>query len=248
MTVPIIGLVPQIDSDKYFKYVRLFPEYQASVEKAGGVGLMIPHTKDKKIMRMIVELCDGFIFTGGHDIDPRLYGEKESAYVSMSTGYSPERDEFETTFYPLVKEMNKPILAICRGFQIINVIHGGTMIQDLPYEPYDGNYILHPAWTEEGNLVHDINVKPNTKLHKILKKDIVSVNSYHHQGVKKLGKGLTISGVAPDGLIEAYDIDDLDFGIGVQWHPEVLYTKDYNSGKLFKAFIEECKKRREKNN
>lgn len=243
MKRPLIGIIPQLDIENPFRHVRLFPQYQRSIERAGGIGVMLPFTNDKEVMKEMANSFDGFLFTGGQDINPELYGQKEGNYLTMSTGYAPERDDFESAFYPILKELNKPILAICRGFQIINVLHGGTILQDLPYEPYDGNFVLHPAWDSEGNFVHEIYVRPNTKLREIMRDDVIPVNSYHHQGIGKVGEGLTISGVSPDGLVEAFDIDDLDYGVGVQWHPEVLFDNNFDDGRLFKSFIEECRKR-----
>lgn len=237
---PVIGLTPQLDITNSFRHVRLFPQYQRAIEKAGGIGIMLPLTNDVNVMRQMAEMCDGFVFTGGQDLAPYLYGEEEADDLSMTTGYAPERDAFESAFYPIAKETNKPILAICRGFQIINVLHGGTINQDLPEESDDPNFVLHPAWSEDSGDFHDILIRQGTHLSKIFNKDKISVNSFHHQGLKDLGKGLTVSGIAPDGLVEAFDIDGLDFGVAVQWHPEVLYDLDIGKGELFRELIKAC--------
>ncbi len=240
MSYPLIGIVPQLDITTPMRHVRLFPQYQRSIEKAGGIGVMLPLTNNKDIMNQLAQTFDGFLFTGGQDLNPHLYGEDELENLEATTGYAPERDYFESAFYPLVKKLNKPILAICRGFQIINVLHGGTIIQDLPRQSPDPNFVLHPAWNENREQLHDIFINPNTSLYNIIKRKKVKVNSYHHQGINQLGKGLTVSATSPDGLIEAFDIDDLNFGVAVQWHPEVLYDKQLSDGKIFKAFIENC--------
>lgn len=237
---PIIGLTPQVDITNPFRHVRLFPQYQRSIEKAGGIGIMLPLTTDKDVMKEMTELCDGFIFTGGQDLDPYLYGEEEDDSLSMSTGYAPERDEFESSFYPIALESKKPLLAICRGFQIINVLHGGNIVQDLPETSNDPNFVLHPAWSEEHGDFHKIFIKPETQLEDIYRRKEIDVNSFHHQGVDKIGSNLTVSGIAQDGLVEAFDIDDLDFGVGVQWHPEVLFDNNIGNGELFRAHIKAC--------
>lgn len=243
MKLPTIGIIPQLDINNSFRHVRLFPQYQRSIEKAGGIGVMLPLTNDKEVMNQMANMFDGFLFTGGQDLSPHLYGGIEDPNLEFSTGYAPERDEFESKFYPIVYKKNKPIFAICRGLQIINVLHGGTINQNLPEFSSDPNFILHPAWSSEGGFIHDINVKNDTKLKEIMKTNSIKVNSYHHQGIDRLGQGLTVSGTSPDGLIEAFDIDGLDYGVGVQWHPEVLYDNDLDDGKLFKRFLEECKKK-----
>lgn len=239
---PIIGITPQLDIDSPFRSVRLFPQYQKSIEKAGGIGIMIPLTEDEEVLRQIIDMCDGFLFTGGQDVHPSMYGETESSHLIRPTGYAPERDKFESIFYPLVKEANKPLLAICRGFQIINVLHGGSIVQELTYDENNPDSIYHPAWgdNEKG---HEILVTEDTHLKNIFNSSEIYVNSFHHQGIKDLGSRLTVSGISPDGLIEAFDIEDMDFGVGVQWHPEVLYAHDIDDGKLFKALINEIKSR-----
>lgn len=237
---PIIGLTPQLDITNPFRHVRLFPQYQRAIEKAGGIGIMLPLTRDKDVMKEMTQMCDGFIFTGGQDLAPYLYGEEESDRLSMSTGYAPERDEFESAFYPIAFETKKPILAICRGFQIINVLHGGTINQDLPEYSDDPNFVLHPAWSEEHGDFHDILIRPDTQLKNIFKKDDIQVNSFHHQGLDKIGTDLTVSGVARDGLVEAFDINGLDFGVGVQWHPEVMFDEGIGNGELFLEHIKAC--------
>lgn len=244
---PIIGITPQLDINSPFRSVRLFPQYQRSIEKAGGIGIMIPLTQDKEVMEQIIDMCDGFLFTGGQDLNPSLYGETENIDLTHPTGYAPERDAFESQFYPLVKKSKKPVLAICRGFQIINVLHGGTIIQELPENGDNMNFVFHPAWNEE-DPGHDIFINSHTQLAEIMKAKKIYVNSFHHQGIKDLGNGLTVSGRSRDGLVEAFDIDDLPFGVGVQWHPEVLYDNDFDDGNLFKALIEACQSQDQKEN
>ncbi len=242
---PIIGISPQLDITNPFRHVRLFPQYQRSLEKAGAIGLMLPLTEDEETLKQICDLCDGFLFTGGQDLEPKLYGETEDENLDFSTGYAPERDRFESLFYPMVEKTGKPILAICRGFQIINVLHGGSIVQDLSLE--EDRPVAHSSFgSDDSNNFHTLNVLENTQLHDIFKRDLVTVNSYHHQGIKTLGEGLTVSGVSDDGLIEAFDIDGLDFGVAVQWHPEVLFDSQIDDGKLFKAFVKACKDHSEK--
>ena len=161
MKYPKIGIVPQIDITNPFRHVRLFPQYQHSIERVGGIGYMLPFTQNLDIMKEMANSFDGFLFTGGQDLNPSLYGKQELEDLSNSTGYAPERDIFEPLFYPIVRDLNKPVLAICRGFQSINVIQGGTIIQDLP------SYKISHTYKAEVENMHGIILKPGTKLKKI---------------------------------------------------------------------------------
>lgn len=243
MSLPLIGIVPQLDTKTPMHHVRLFPEYQRSLEKAGGIGVMLPLTNNLEILNQIANSFDGFLFTGGQDLNPVLYGEEKIENIDSIDTYSTERDSYECLFYPIVKKLNKPILAICRGFQLINVIHGGTIMQDLPRESDKPGFILHPAWNDKHQFFHDIIINPDSNFSKIMGQEKIIVNSYHHQGIKKLGNGLSIAGISPDGLVEAFEIDDLDFGLAVQWHPEVLFDYGIDDGKIFKAFLNSCRKK-----
>ena len=136
------------------------------------------------------------------------------------------------------KEDNKPILGICRGLQLINVLMGGTLYQDLntEYSTYI-NHIMKPPYT---NVCHKVTIKEHTPLKQILHKEIIGVNSYHHQGIKELGNSLITMAESEDGIIEAIACKDKRFIWGVQWHPEFNYNVDEASRSILKEFINNC--------
>lgn len=128
--VPVIGISPQIDVTSPFRTLRLFPQYQRALEECGALGLMLPMSADEATTGRMIELCDGFILTGGQDLDPALYGEAPTT----TNETAPERDAYEPAVFPEIMASGKPVLAICRGMQMLNVLHGGTIRQDLPYQ------------------------------------------------------------------------------------------------------------------
>lgn len=245
---PLIGIVPQIDTKSPFRHIRLFPNYLRALDRSGAAGIVLPFTKDAGKLKMLIELCDGFLLTGGQDIDPRLYG----AEAIKDADYAPERDAFEPFLFPMIFASGKPVLAVCRGMQMVNVLNGGTLYGDLPGkdspESQNRDFVLHPDWEHPLDGVHEINVAEGTLLHKIAGTDRIRVNSLHHQGVDKLGEGLTVAGTAPDGLVEAFDIEGPEFGLGIQWHPEALFDGDELSRKIFAAFVEAARKNCENKN
>lgn len=243
---PLIGIVPQMDVDNRFRHLRVFPHYMKALEKLGAVGVMLPMTEDPALMKELASRFDGFLFPGGNDLQPELYGEKTEKGLE-ETKYAPERDQFESAFYPFVYEADKPVLAVCRGMQLVNVLGGGSMIQDLPVEGEDEGFVLHAEWERPEELVHELTLVPGTLLADLYEEETIGVNSLHHQGIDRLGDGLTVSGRSKDGLVEAYDIDGLSFGMGVQWHPEVTYLAGLDDGRIFKAFIAAAKDEQKKN-
>lgn len=236
--IPVIGIVPQIDMEGRFHHVRLFPNYMKVLDACGAAGIMLPFTHDRRKISRLLEICDGFLLTGGQDINPELYGD----VTSGTSEYAPVRDTYEPVLFPMILETGKPVLAVCRGMQMLNVLAGGTLTQDLPDENSGDSkmkdFILHPDWKHPLEGVHRVHVRPGTQFRQITGTDSIMTNSLHHQGIKKIGNGLTVSGVSDDGLVEALEIDALEYGIGVQWHPEELFEDDETSQRLFRSFVE----------
>ena len=184
-------------------------------------------------MNEYVSNCDGFIFTGGGDVDPSRYGEER---IPECDEPSFERDEFELRFFSVVLESRKPVLAICRGFQVLNIAFGGTLWQDIPSQ-VKNTYQHQPSPLEMiGERTHNAVVIQNTKLHSILNTNKLKVNSMHHQAVKELGMGLTLSAVSTDGIPEGFELTGHPFLVAVQWHPEWLFPQE-DSYALFSALI-----------
>lgn len=231
---PIIGLLAAVDNDGT---TTLFHPYARAIEQSGGVPLLLPYTESVDVIARFVAMCDGFLFTGGVDIAPERYGETAS---ELCGEIQPLRDAMEFAVLGEVLAAGKPILGICRGAQLLNVALGGTLYQDLPSErPSD---IAHRQTEDKFEFSHDIIVLPDTPLHTLVGATRMRGNSFHHQVVKSLGRGLCVMAEAEDGVIEAFYAPDHAYLRAYQWHPERLYKKDENSRVLFYEFISACKK------
>lgn len=229
---PMIGVLPEFNTKD--KKIYIGPLYMDAVIESGGLPVLLPFVKNKKDLKALVKLFDGFLFTGGQDINPIYYGQP---LCNCSNEIYPKRDELELNLFKAIMKENKPVLGICRGMQLINVALGGTLKQDILGVKEIGMTLQHFQKTAYNIPVHEINIEKNTLLHQILEKDRILVNSVHHQGIGNLGNGLTAIATSVDDLIEAIEIMDLDFGIAVQWHPEQLLKTDNNARKLFTAFV-----------
>lgn len=229
---PIIGMTPLVERATNRQF--MLNTYTESVLDAGGVPVMLPITDEDKNIEHIAEMCDGFLFTGGHDVHPCLYGEEMLDCVAPCE----ERDSFETKLLSLALKTNKPILAICRGMQLLNVVLGGSLFQDI--QTQCSNDIEHRMGEPSDNVIHEISIIDDTPLMAIVGKKSDMINSYHHQCVKTVGEGLKIMAYASDGIIEGMYMPDKKFVLGVQWHPERLAKKYDSALSLFKVFIENC--------
>lgn len=186
--------------------------------------------------------CDGLVLSGGIDIHPRFYGNNTTNYTDAPDVFNEARDEFEMAAFQLAQENNLPVLGICRGMQLINVIHKGSMLQDLGSKA-KAVHIGNPDKS------HDVKIKPGTVLSGILKNDTVQINSAHHQAIDKLGAGLVINAVSADGVIEGIERKQADgkpFLLAIQWHPERMFRfgleNSAGSAAIRQRFIEEVKK------
>lgn len=205
--------------------------YIEAILAAGGTPVLIPF-QPKENLRQIVDLLAGIVVPGGVDVDPMRYGESPSPGCGK---VDPDWDEQDLNVLGLALERDLPVLAICRGMQVLNVAYGGSLVQDIASEVDQA--IKHrqeaPVWhathtirLEEGNLLADIWADAPLK-----------VNSFHHQAVKTLGNGLRVAATAPDGIIEAVEAVDRRFVLGVQWHPELMIEHCPGSRSLFTRFV-----------
>lgn len=213
--------------------------YITALQSAGACVITLPICTYQQDFDQILNLVDGLVFSGGADIDASLYGEE------LSTDFCPvplviERDLFEIELMNRAVEEDLPILAICRGMQLMNVKHGGTLYQHIP-----DAFKTEVDHAREGDvapgtvLVHEVSVCKGSKLHCIVGKDQLAVNSFHHQAVKKLGDNLAICAVSEDGVVEAIENPHVSFALGVQWHPEIIVAQgDKPSAHIFDAFTE----------
>ena len=229
---PLIGVTPLWDAVR--QSVWMLPDYLDGVKAAGGLPVVLPLDLSEKDAERIVETCDGFLFTGGQDVLPSLYGTEDATGTIVA---SPERDKLETLLLSKALQADKAVLGICRGLQFINAFLGGTLWQDLPSQHH--SEIVHRQGKPYGVPTHQ--VKLSGDLQSWLGKEVLNVNTLHHQAVKELGKGLIPMAVAPDGIIEAAQLMSKRFVWAVQWHPEYLFRTDQDSLAIFSCFVEHCK-------
>ncbi len=230
---PLIGVISRYEEPTGNYWSR--PGYIEGMEEAGAVPLLLPLTENPSLLGRFTELCDGFLFPGGQDLAPALYGEEKS---QRCEDVVEKMDGGERALFPLALKTGKPLLGVCRGLQLFNVLLGGTLYQDFPTERPGS--VIHRGKTLDDEVRHPVSVLPDTLLAQILGAGEIEVNSYHHQAVKELGKGLKLAAVSPDGLIEAAYLPDHPFALAVQWHPELIYKNDGNSRKIFHAFARAC--------
>ena len=215
-------------------------DYVEAVLRAGAIPFIIPFNEDLEATREMVEKVDGIILSGGHDVNPYYYGEDPMLKIGE---LFPERDVFDMELYKTAIELKKPIFGICRGYQIINVINGGTLYQDLSYA--DFVKIKHDQVDNPTQATHFVELEEGTFLKNILGEKY-KVNSFHHQILKDVAPGFKVVAKSSDGVIESIEkITEDSFVIGVQWHPEMLSASNEKSQAIFNAFVKkviECKK------
>ncbi|HPI99299.1 MAG TPA: gamma-glutamyl-gamma-aminobutyrate hydrolase family protein [Enterococcus sp.] len=229
----IIGVMPLYDSEK--ESIWMLPNYLELIEKNGGIPLILPLTNNRETLDYFLQTCDGFLFTGGQDVVPTLYGEVTQETCGESCVL---RDEMETYCLQQAIALDKPILGICRGLQLLNVALGGTLYQDLPTE--SSSSCQHQMTAPYNRVQHKVTIFPDSLLFTILGKTQVGVNSYHHQGIKRLSPQLKIAATASDGLIEAVYMSNKRFVLAVQWHPEFFEAGTKENQHLLRYFLGRC--------
>jgi len=230
MDRPIIGVVPLWDEKK--DSIWMLPGYMKALEEAGSVPVILPLTVSGTVLKKAADFFGGFLFTGGHDVDPKLYGEAKTDRCGV---VCEVRDQMEAyLFRETVLNQNKPALGICRGIQLFNALLGGTLYQDLPTE--FSSPVSHVKGPPYDVPAHTVKLLPGSPLGKLAGKDRLEVNSYHHQGINRIAEGLEIMALADDGLVEAVYMPDRPWVWAVQWHPE-FSPNDETSRKLFTSFI-----------
>jgi len=235
MKKPLIALTLDYETTQgYSKYpwYAIRENYFTSIEESGGIGVGIPHNM-KDIISLLYKI-DGLVITGGNfDIDPNKFGE---TIVHQTVQLKENRTNFELLAAEIMLNQNKPVLGICGGEQLINVLYKGSLIQHIPDEIK--NPIEHEQKNPRHEPGHSVRIKDNTKLHSIISTNNIMVNSAHHQAIKTPGNGLIVNALSADGIIEGIEDPTKNFCIGVQWHPEFfIQGADI---KLLKAFINAC--------
>lgn len=239
---PIIG----ITANSTFIDNRSYPELHKinasprniskAVTLAGGIPVIIP-VNEPGIARKYADLVDGLILAGGEDVSPELYGEDARRLLKVTY---PKRDRAEVAITEEFLNKNKPILGICRGLQLLNVIYGGSLYQDLSEN--EEMFVKHIQETPSNHPIHTVKIEQDSYLSSFMSKEI-HVNSFHHQIIRDLGSGLKISATSSDGAIEAIEtMDARQSVVAIQWHPENLYYKDKDHFALFEDLVERTKR------
>ena len=237
MNKPVIGITLDEEVEKtYSKYpwYAARKNYSESVEIAGGVAIFLPN--NVKAINQYLNFIDGLLVTGGDfDIDPQIYGHERNPTLKIKN----TRTDFEFKITKKAIKRKLPVLGICGGQQLINVVLGGTLFQHIP-DIIDSN-INHEQPNPRNEASHFVHIKKNTMLFNFVKSTKMFVNSAHHQAVDKLGKNLIISAVSEDGIIEAIETKTSNYCLGVQWHPEFLI--DNKDIYVIKSLITSAKKK-----
>lgn len=226
----IVIAMPQMGTDLFRKYMK--SKYVKSLERAGATVKWIELDDTKKAINEALA-CDGLLLPGGADIEPALYGRNREEKCGKPNEL---RDKYEFLIYDAFVKTNKPILCICRGFQLLNVINGGTLYQDIA----DIKKCSHSDFLKRAKAIHNVTITENTKLSEIFGKSQVGVNSLHHQAVENIGNNLIVSAVSEDGFVEALELKNHPFCMGVQWHPEHMSKNDSLQQDIFNKFVKAC--------
>ena len=213
------------------RYTRVFLQCAEAAGFSDVMPVILPIVEQPEVIKMYAEEYDGFVFTGGDDVDPVSYGEEK---IPECAEIDTERDRFELKLLEEVTRLKKPVFGICRGLQIMNTFLGGTLWQDFPTQcPHEGE---HCTKDEQGHTHHAVNAKGFVA--RLAGSEHIMTNSYHHQSIKALGRGLQIVARSEEGIVEAIDSTDLPYFKAVQWHPEV--KPDAISEAIFADFLRAC--------
>jgi len=240
MNPPLIGVSTSVTFDRYPERAYVNAAYLGAVQQAGGIPILLPPQLEPSVRAELVKRLQGVLLTGGGDVDPARFGE---APHPTTADVSAARDGLEIELTRWAIETRTPLLAICRGLQVLNVALGGSLHQDIPSEP--GSPLDHSQVAllgSRGTAVHQVKVQDGSRLAGILGALEVDVNSFHHQAIHRLGRGLKDVAWAPDSIVEGVElVDDSRFVVGVQWHPEELVGHDRIARNLFHALVERAR-------
>jgi putative glutamine amidotransferase len=237
---PLIGITTRAGTRSAHNYERPIDysnsTYIHAVEDAGGIPILIPILQDLSGLQTLLPRLDGLLLPGGLDIDPRHYHQQPHQLTGST---NPALDTLERALAHWALQDKIPTLGICRGMQLLNVALGGDLYQDLG-EQYP-NSLAHASWDlPRGELAHTIRIEAGSRMEKIFGQQVIESNSLHHQGIRKPGNGVIISGRSDDGVPELMEIADHPFMLAAQCHPEELYQSTPIWAKLFTAFVAAC--------
>ena len=223
VTMPI----QRVDMKRYC----LSTPYVDAILGAGGIPLVLPHIDRVDVAQHHARIIDGLLLTGGGDVNPRRYG----ALPAMSTGINDKRDSYEVAIVRMMLDMHKPILAICRGVQLLNVALGGSLHEDTSL--IQGNVLKHWQDAPIRETCHQVKLKSGSHLRNIFDSETISVNSVHHQCCNQVADCFEVTARSEDGVVEAIEHRTASMVLGVQWHPEHLGS---SMKSLFLAFVDSC--------
>src|SRR5437867_9805032 len=247
---PVVLVSPNVEKkgDEFGDLSTSLSEtYQRALLGAGAIPLALPATESRAAIAAAVRRCDGVLLTGGEDVDPRHYEPRMPAALRRKIHVTPDDGARDTREILLVKEVfrqRKPILAICRGHQVLNVALGGGLLADIPSQlPLSLN---HRQMQRRSQIVHQVRLKKGSLLAKITGRLSLGVNSTHHQAVGFVAKPLEVIGTSPDGVIEAMELKRsclkmVPFLLSLQFHPERLVSRHAAHRAIFRAFVAACR-------
>ncbi|MGE5220588.1 MAG: gamma-glutamyl-gamma-aminobutyrate hydrolase family protein [Chloroflexota bacterium] len=243
---PLIGITADVSDStsngaKESHDARLFlPErYLRAIERAGAIPIVLPATRSKPAVRRLLGILSGLVVSGGNfDIHPHRYRERP---IKELGAIKAERTAFELEITGAAVKRDLPVLGICGGAQVINVVLGGSLYQDISKQIPTAR--AHEGPNGEKAQDHPIHIAPGSRLFAIFGQGDLKVNTTHHQAVKQLGRGLIVNALADDGVIEGIESTEHRFVVGVQWHPEALAPRHKLQRRLFSSFVQICRQR-----
>jgi putative glutamine amidotransferase len=236
-------LVPIPVQDAERRRFTLGKNYVRSLIACGAVPVLLPTALDHAAWRDMYAQADGVLLSGGGDVEPGVFGEDRHP---ATDDINPERDDIEIALARWALEDDKPVFAICRGIQVVNVALGGSLIQDIPSQR--GQSIEHRGsaiGAARDQVLHEVCIDPGTRIAGVFGQGNVGVNSFHHQAIKVLGDGLIITSRAPDGIIESVEAPGKRYYLGVQWHPEEMTEGRDDMLSLFQSFVDASSERKD---
>lgn len=246
---PLILISPSIEAagvEFHDRSLSLSEAYPRALAEAGGLPLTLPGGQSRKLIAECVRRCDGVLITGGDDIDPRLYQDRIPGKLRKTVETTPdggERDFRELILIDEIFRQHKPLLAICRGHQMLNIALGGTLVVDIPTEVPGA--LNHGRMDKRSEVVHEVQLTRESLLSKITGKRTLGVNSTHHQAVGRVAELLQATAVSADGVVESMELKPqaarlLPFMLATQFHPERLVDRYPEHRAIFRAFTQAC--------